>query len=90
MVTTAANAGRDALNLTWDWLGKNFDALLAKLGGALALARVFRGNGALCASCHYSPAASKMIWITFADCCHRRFGCGQICGQRRNVFDCLP
>lgn len=34
VVATAANAGRDALNLTWDWLGANFDAVLTKLGGA--------------------------------------------------------
>lgn len=37
IVTTAANAGRDALNLTWDWLGDNFDALLTKLGGECSL-----------------------------------------------------
>ena len=37
IVTTAASAGRDALSLTWDWLGDNFDALLTKLGGECSL-----------------------------------------------------
>ena len=33
VATTAANAGRDALSLTWTWLGDSFDAIFAKLGG---------------------------------------------------------
>ena len=33
-VTTAANAGHDALALTWAWLQQNVQALFEKLGGA--------------------------------------------------------
>ena len=34
IVTTAANAGHDALALTWAWLQQNVQALFEKLGGA--------------------------------------------------------
>lgn len=65
IVTTAANAGRDALNLTWDWLGDNFDALLTKLGGdfeaAKSLASTVERVGSLFGQPQQAAAVDDMM-----------------------------
>lgn len=80
VVTTAGNAGRDALGLTWGWLGDSFDALFAKLGGARGLAAVVLRVRVLCAPC----AGSTGAWV-WAGSCGRRLPSSAPSNQRSPI-----